>query len=136
MDVETVENFEDAIELPEELVVKILKNLDAAQLKTHLTIKDHRDLILKHSGMMRKLPLILQNQSWNAKIPFMRKFGDRIKEIKFNDCGFDSLEDAVCILKLCESVEAVAFHNCYIKAPENEPVSTFFIFIGIPAIVC
>lgn len=124
---ETVENLPEdaAIMLPEELVVKILQNMDYRQLKTHLSIKDHRDLIMKNSEMMRKLPLIAQNSTWHEKIPFIRSYGNLIKEIKFNDCGFDSIDDVGSIINLCENVETIQFHNCYLKTPENEPVRIF-----------
>jgi len=100
--------------LPEELILKILEYVEVPDLKTHLLIKEHRDVIQETSKLMRKLPLILKQKTWKEKMPFIKKNGSLIKGIRFENCRFYALTNLGIILTMCKNVESVSFIDCYI----------------------
>lgn len=100
--------------LPLEIWKNILCHLDKDQLKKCLLVSfELRDLIIKTPELMRKLQLIFFNENWEAKIPFIEKYGFFVRSIKFDDCGFRRMKDLRKILLLTPNVETLIFYNCF-----------------------
>lgn len=73
---------------------------------------------------MRNLPLCFLNDSWIVKLPFVRKYGCYVREIKFYDCGFTSIREVS--EKSCTKCRKIIFFNCYMRGEqENEGVDNF-----------
>lgn len=111
----------EGIAFPGEIMQLILENLESADLKNHLMLsKNHRDLLLDTPEVMRKLPLILQNQTWSEKLDFIENYGKFVREVKFNDCAFNSILDPGDILRKIPNVEKITFVNCFVKSKSEE----------------
>ena len=106
--------------LPSELLIKILCDLNNNELKGFLVIcQEWREMIIKNPGTMRKLPLILKKDTWRDKIGFLEKYGEYVKDIKFDECSFQSMKEVHQILSMTPSVEKLKFLNCYLKDEEH-----------------
>lgn len=106
--------------LPHEILIKILGDLSNNELKGFLVIcQEWRDIIIKNPSTMRKLPLVLKKDTWREKMDFLEKYGEYVKDIKFDECAFQSMSDIHRILSLTPSVEKLKFLNCYLKNEES-----------------
>lgn len=112
--------------LPREVWAQIFIELDKKTLKSCLEVsKVFREIIYSNTSLMRNLPLCFLNDSWIVKLPFVRKYGHCVREVKFDDCGFSSISEVTYILKATPNVEKLIFFNCYLKSEnENEGEST------------
>lgn len=112
--------------LPREVWAHIFIELDKKTLKSCLEVsKVFREIIYSNTTLMRNLPLCFLNDSWIVKLPFVRKYGHYVREIKFDDCGFSSIREVKYILKATPNVEKLIFFNCYMSGEsENEGEST------------
>lgn len=112
--------------LPREVWAHIFIELDKKTLKSCLEVsKVFREIIYSNTNLMRNLPLCFLNDSWIVKLPFVRKYGHYVREIKFDDCGFSSIREVKYILKATPNVEKLKFFNCYMSGEsENEGEST------------
>lgn len=106
--------------LPHELIIKILGDLNNNELKGFLVIcQEWREMIIKNPSTMRKLPLVLKKDTWREKMGFLEKYGEYVKDIKFDECAFQSMHDIHRILSLTPAVEKLKFLNCYLKDEEH-----------------
>lgn len=102
-------------QFPIEIWKNILCHLDKEHLKQCLMISNEfRDMIIKTPQLMRKLPVIFFNDTWESKVKFIENYGDYVRSIKFDDCGFREMKEVRNILKMTPNVESLIFYNCYI----------------------
>lgn len=106
--------MEQHFQFPNEIWKQILCHLDKEHLKQCLMISKFREMIIKTPQLMRKLPLIFFNDQWERKLNFIEQYGDYVRSIKFDDCGFREMKEVRNILKLTPNVETLIFYNCYI----------------------
>lgn len=109
------------LEFPIEIWKQILCHLDKEHLKPCLLISNEfRDMIIKTPQLMRKLQVIFFNDNWESKLRFIEEYGFFVRSVKFDDCGFGSIEDVRKILALTPNVESLIFYNCYFLEPHDE----------------
>lgn len=102
-------------QFPIEIWKHILCHLDKEHLKQCLLIsRQFQDVIIKTPQLMRKLPVIFFNDTWERKVKFIEEYGSYVRVIKFDDCGFREMKEVRSILKLTPNVESLMFYNCYI----------------------
>lgn len=102
-------------QFPIEIWKHILCHLDKEHLKQCLLVSNQfRDIIIKTPELMRKLPVIFFNDTWERKVKFVEEYGTYVRVIKFDDCGFREMKEVRSILKMTPNVESLMFYNCYI----------------------
>ena len=105
--------------LPEEIILEIFSKIEQDELKKLLEIsQEWRDLLIKNVEVMRKLPLILMNETWREKIRFVQNYGKYIREVKFVDTEIESFEEMETILRLTPNIEKLSLLR--VKLPEKE----------------
>lgn len=107
--------------LPEEILLEIFSEIDKKDLRKFLEINSEwRNLMIKNVKVMRKLPLILINDTWTGKLDFVEKYGKFIRQVEFVDAVIDSFEDVKKVLRLTPNVEKVSLINLKIKEKPEE----------------
>lgn len=102
--------------LPEEILLQIFSEIDKKNLLKFLEINSEwRSLLIKNVKVMRKLPLIMMNDTWTEKIEFIEKYGKYIREVNFISTEVDSFEDIVKVLRLTPNVEKLSLIDLKIK---------------------
>lgn len=105
--------------LPEEILLQIFSEIDKNQLHKFFEIsREWRNLLIRNVKVMRKLPLILMNDTWSDKLEFVKKYGKYIRQVDFIGTRIDSYNDVLKILKLTPNVEKLSLLN--IKVVEQE----------------
>jgi hypothetical protein len=98
--------------LPEEILLEIFSEIDKSDLKRFLEIsKEWRNLLIRNAKVMRKLPLMMINDSWKEKIEFVENYGKFIREVNFSNAIIESFEDILNILKFTPNVEKLSLIN-------------------------
>lgn len=115
--------FSMDLQFPIEIWKQILCHLEKDHLKQCLLISNEfRDMIIKTPQLMRKLQVIFFNDNWEAKLRFIEENGFFVRSIKFDDCGFRTIQDVKKILEMTPNVETLIFYNCYFVEPHSEHV--------------
>ena len=108
------------VKFPIEIWKQILCHLEKDHLKQCLMISnDFREMIIKTPQLMRKLQVIFLNDNWKSKVRFVEEYGYFVKSIKFDDCGFRTIQDVKKILLMTPNVESLRFYNCYYFDPHE-----------------
>lgn len=103
--------------LPEEMLLEIFSESDNSDLKTLLKLSvEWRNLLIKNAKIMRKLPLILLNETWKEKMKFVQNYGKYIRDVIFCKTSINSLEDVIEVLKLTPNIERLSLID--LKIPE------------------
>lgn len=106
--------------LPEEILLEIFSEIDKSNLGKFLEISSEwRGLLIKNVKVMRKLPLILMNNTWKQKLEFAEKYGKFIREVDFVGVELDSFEDVAKVLRLTPNVEKLKLINLKMRQIEN-----------------
>src|SRR5690349_955055 len=106
--------------LPEEILLQIFSEIDKNNLTKFLEINSEwQSLLIKNIKVMRKLPLIMMNDTWADKIQFVEKYGKYIREVNFISTEVDSFEDIVKVLRLTPNVEKLSLIDLKIKEKIN-----------------
>lgn len=113
--------IKEAADLPEEIVLKIFSEFDSVQLRKLLGLSyEWRELLIKNVEVMRKLPVILNNDSWREKLEFLKKNGSFVRKIQFDSTVLENYDEILEILTLTPSVESIEFKNLQVKENEME----------------
>lgn len=95
--------------LPEEILLQIFGETDKSDLQKFLEIShEWRDLLIKNAKVMRKLPLILMNDTWRDKLEFVKSYGKFIRNVEFIETNLESFEDVLSVLNHTPNVEKVS----------------------------
>lgn len=106
--------------LPEEILLKIFSEIDHKELKRMLEIShEWRDLLIKNVEVMRKLPLILINDTWKEKLEFVELYGKYVREIRFEGTDLESFEDVAKILHKTPNIEKLSILRVRVPATEE-----------------
>lgn len=106
--------------LPEEILLEIFSETDKSDLQKFLEISyEWRDLLIRNVKVMRKLPLILMNDTWSDKMEFVQKKGKFIREVKFVGANLESFDDVLKVLRLTPNVERISLENVKINEKED-----------------
>lgn len=77
-----------------------------------------RDLLIRNVEVMRKLPLILINDTWKEKLEFVERYGKYIREIRFEGTDLESFEEVAGILRKTPNIEKLSLLR--LKVPLTE----------------
>lgn len=106
--------------LPEEILLEIFSETDKSDLQKLLEISlEWRDLLIRNVKVMRKLPLILMNDTWTEKLEFVENYGKFIREVNFVGANIESFDDVLKVLRLTPNVERISLENVKINEKEN-----------------
>lgn len=95
--------------LPEEILLQIFGETDKSDLQKFLEIShEWRDLLIRNAKVMRKLPLILMNDTWRDKLEFVKSYGKFIRNVEFIETNLESFEDVLSVLNHTPNVEKVS----------------------------
>lgn len=107
--------------LPEEILLEIFSEIEQSDLRKFLEISSEwRDLLIKNAKVMRKLPLILMNDTWKAKLGFVENYGKFIRRVEFNGTSLGSFDDVLTVLRCTPNVEKLSLTNVKLAEMENE----------------
>ncbi|CRL02012.1 CLUMA_CG015305, isoform A [Clunio marinus] len=96
--------------LPEEILLEIFSETESNDLKKFLEISNEwRNLLIQNVRVMRKLPLMMMNETWKEKLNFVESYGKYIRVIEFVETNFASLDDVAKILQCTPNVEKLSF---------------------------
>lgn len=106
--------------LPEEILLEIFSQIDKGDLQKLFEISNEwRNLLIRNVKVMRKLPLILMNDTWMEKNRFVINYGKYIRKIEFVGANLESFEDVLKILRLTPNVEKLSMINVKVADKEN-----------------
>lgn len=106
--------------LPEEILLEIFSEIDKSELRKLFEISNEwRNLLIKNVKVMRKLPLILMNETWKEKISFVENYGEYIRKVEFIETSLESFEDVLKVLRLTPNVEKLSLINVRLADKEN-----------------
>lgn len=95
--------------LPEEILLQIFSETDKSDLQKFLEIShEWRDLLIRNAKVMRKLPLILMNDTWRDKLEFVKSYGKFVRNVEFIETNLESFEDVLSVLNHTPNVEKVS----------------------------
>lgn len=105
--------------LPEEIILQIFSEIERNDLRNLLEIsKEWRNLLLRNVKVMRKLPLVLMNDTWSEKIEFVENYGKYIRKVEFMETNLESFEDVLKVLRLTPNIEKLSLIN--VKLADKE----------------
>jgi hypothetical protein len=95
--------------LPEEILLEIFSEIEKCEIKKLLEISSvWRNLLIKNVKVMRKLPLILMNDTWREKLEFVENYGRFIREVDFVGAEIESFDEIYKLLELTPNVEKLS----------------------------
>lgn len=107
--------------LPEEILLQIFSEVDRSDLQKFFEIShEWRNLLIRNVKVMRKLPLLLMNDTWTDKLDFVQNYGKYIRQVDFIGTNIDSYEDVLKVLRLTPNVEKLSLVNLKLAQIENE----------------
>lgn len=107
--------------LPEEILLRIFSEIERVELRRMLGISyEWRDLLIKNVKVMRKLPLMLINDTWRGKLEFVEIYGKYVREIRFESTDLESFEDVANILRKTPNVEKISLLKVKVPQPIEE----------------
>lgn len=105
--------------LPEEILLEIFSEIDKSELRKLFEISSEwRNLLIRNVKVMRKLPLILMDETWSEKMKFVEKYGKYIRQIEFVGTILESFEDVLKVLRLTPNIEKLSLIN--VKLTQKE----------------
>lgn len=110
---------------PPEIFHFVLSQCDVRELQQFLEVsEDFRQMIIKTPRLMRKLKVIFFRSDWRDKIPFMEKYGQHVRSVKFDNCPMRNTNEIRRILSMAPNVEELDVAIYEEGDPENpeEPV--------------
>lgn len=107
--------------LPEEIILKIFSEFDNVELRKLLGLSlEWRNLLIRNVEVMRKLPVILNKESWREKLEFLRKNGNFVRKIRFDETVMDNFEELIEIFSMTPNLESAEFKNVRVKDEQME----------------
>lgn len=105
--------------LPEEILLEIFSEIDKSELRKLFEISSEwRNLLIRNVKVMRKLPLILMDETWSEKMKFVEKYGKYIRQVEFVGTILESFEDVLKVLRLTPNIEKLSLIN--VKLTQKE----------------
>lgn len=107
--------------LPEEIILKIFSEFDSVELRKLLMLSSEwRNLLIRNVEVMRKLPVILKNESWREKLKFLKENRIYVRKIRFDETIIEKWEEIIEILSMTPNLEMLEFNNLHVREEETE----------------